>query len=271
MPISLNSVDLPTGVRLQYAEHGDPAGMPVLMLHGWSDSWRSFEPVLPHLPASIRAISVTQRGHGDSSKPESGYALEDFTADVVALLDALEIDRAIVAGHSMGSLFAQRVAIDHPERVAGLVLMGSQRTFEVPQLQELYEYVAQMTDPVDPVFIREFQESTIARAIPEGMIDWVVAESQKLTARVWQGSMGALRTDFSAETGKIAAPTLIVAGERDEVSPPDAAEALAAAIPGARLLMYADAGHAMHWEEPACFAADVVAFVATISPVLSTR
>ena len=63
----VHSVELPTGVTLQYVEQGDPAGIPVLLLHGATDSWRSFEPVLPHLPSSIRAFALTQRGHGDAA------------------------------------------------------------------------------------------------------------------------------------------------------------------------------------------------------------
>jgi pimeloyl-ACP methyl ester carboxylesterase len=62
----MKSVELPNGVRLPYVEQGDPSGVPVLLLHGITDSWYSFEPVLPHLPESIHAFALTQRGHGDA-------------------------------------------------------------------------------------------------------------------------------------------------------------------------------------------------------------
>lgn len=104
---------------LQYVEHGDPAGTPVLLLHGVTDSWRSFETVLPHLPASIRAFAVTQRGHGDASRPPAGYRYADFAADLVALMDVLGLESALVSGHSMGRAIAQRFAIDYPERTLG--------------------------------------------------------------------------------------------------------------------------------------------------------
>ena len=61
--------ELPDGLRLPYVERGDPAGIPVVFLHGITDSWRSFQLVLPHLPPSIRALALTQRGHGDASRP----------------------------------------------------------------------------------------------------------------------------------------------------------------------------------------------------------
>jgi non-heme chloroperoxidase len=64
----IKSVELPTGVTLQYAEQGDPAGIPVLLLHGYSDSWHSYGRVLLHLPEDIRTFALTLRGHGDSSR-----------------------------------------------------------------------------------------------------------------------------------------------------------------------------------------------------------
>lgn len=63
----VKTIELPNRVKLQYVEQGDSSGVPVILLHGITDSWRSFEPVLPHLSASVRAFAVSQRGHGDSS------------------------------------------------------------------------------------------------------------------------------------------------------------------------------------------------------------
>ena len=128
----LESVELSTGVMLPYVEQGDHAGVPVMLLHGFTDSWRSFEPVLPHLPASIRAFALTQRGHGDADRPATGYLFGDFAADVAAFMDAVGIAQAVIVGTSMGSSVAQRFAIDFPERVLGLVLMGTFVGFSEP-------------------------------------------------------------------------------------------------------------------------------------------
>ena len=68
MTLIVKSVELPGRVTLQYVERGETAGTPVIFLHGVTDSWRSFEPVLPHLPGSIRAFALSLRGHGDSSR-----------------------------------------------------------------------------------------------------------------------------------------------------------------------------------------------------------
>jgi len=82
MTRAIQSVELPGGPRLQYVEQGDRSGVPMVLLHGYSDSWRSFELVLPHLPPEVRAFAVTLRGHGDAARPADGYRPRDFAADI---------------------------------------------------------------------------------------------------------------------------------------------------------------------------------------------
>src|SRR5262249_56756427 len=95
-------------------EQGAPAGRAVVLLPGPPDSWRSYQPCLDLLPGDLRVVSVSQRGHGESDKPDTGYGVEDFSADVVLLLDALAVDHAAIAGHSGSCLVARKVALDHP-------------------------------------------------------------------------------------------------------------------------------------------------------------
>ena len=125
MTFTTKTIALSTGVTLQYVEQGDPDGVPVILLHGVTDSWRSFEPVLPHLPPSIHAFALTQRGHGDADRPLTGYSFLNFAADVAAFMDALQLNRAVIVGHSMGSGVTQRFALDYPERLLGIVLEGT--------------------------------------------------------------------------------------------------------------------------------------------------
>ena len=137
-------------VSLNLHAQGDPSGVPVVLLHGLSDSRHSWDLVLPQLPAGVRALAVSQRGHGDSERPATGYRMRDFSGDVVDLLDALEIEQAVVVGHSLGSTIARRFAADNPERTSGLVLVGS---FAVgpgnPAVVELSEIAAELPE-LDP-------------------------------------------------------------------------------------------------------------------------
>jgi pimeloyl-ACP methyl ester carboxylesterase len=81
--VRFENIRLKTGLRLHYAECGNPDGEPVVFLHGWPDSWFSFSRLLPLLPESLHAVAVDQRGFGDSDRPESGYAIPDMGADVI--------------------------------------------------------------------------------------------------------------------------------------------------------------------------------------------
>jgi non-heme chloroperoxidase len=263
----IEPVELSTGVTLECAEQGDPSGVPVVLLHGISDSWRSYERVLPHLPESIRAIAPTQRGHGESSRPEGAYSYRDFAADVAALLDERGLDEAIVVGHSMGSNVAQRFAIDYPRQTRGLVLVSSFfRLADNDAPMELSAAVSTMEDPVDPGFVREFQESTVEQTVPEPFMETVVEESLKLPARVWREVVAStLEDDFSSELDRIEAPTLLIWGDRDDIVQRADPEAQKEVIPSSRLMVYEGAGHAIHWEEPERFASDLVTFVESIS------
>lgn len=266
-PLIARSVPLPTGATLQYVEHGSTRGVPVVFLHGVTDSWGSFEGQLSRLPDSVHAFALSQRGHGDSSRPASGYRMDDLAADVEAFMDALGVRSAVIVGHSMGSIVAQQFAIDHPERVLGLALMGAAPGMRRNQAAwELWNSnVATLTDPIDPAFVTGFQQSTLARPVPDGLLEAVVLESLKVPARVWRAAFAAfLELDLVPELRRIDAPALVAWGDRDAICLRDDQQALVDGIAGSRLIVYPGGGHAFHWEEPAVFAADLVAFVHSI-------
>lgn len=248
---------------LPYVEQGDATGVPVVMLHGATDSWRSYEPVLPHLPEDIRAIAVTQRGHGDAPKPERGYLIEDLAGDVVDLMDELELGQAVVVGHSMGSWVARQIAIDHPERVLGLVLAGSFQASLAgdPEAGTVMRELADVPDPVPDEIARVFQLSTLAQPIAPDQLDAFVDESLKLPARVWRDLfLGFAEIDQADGVAELSVPSLLVWGDRDAFIPREVQDELLDVLPEARLEVYEGVGHAVHWERPKRFAADVAAF-----------
>lgn len=263
----IKSIELPDRVTLQYVEHGESDGVPVLFLHGITDSLHSFSRILPRLPASVRAFALSQRGHGDSGRPPEGYLPGDFAADLAAFMDALGLARAVVAGHSMSSLIAQRFALDYPERTRGLVLIGSFIALRHnPGIPEFRDAVSKLEDPIDPTFALEFQQSTLAREVPELFLGTAVRESLKVPARVWKAALeGLVESDHSGEIGKIDAPTLIIWGDQDLFCTRADQESLHAAIEGAQLRVYQGTGHAPQWEEPERFAADIAAFIDGLS------
>ena len=236
----------------------------VVLLPGPTDSWRSYAPVLHLLPSSVRAIAASQRGHGDSDKPATGYRVEDFADDVVPLLDALGIERAVVAGHSGSCLVARRVAIDHPERVAGLVLEASPTTLtDDPALEEFVRsLVSDLQDPIDPAFARSVVAGTSSDQLAAELLDELAGELLKVPARVWKEMFsGLLDYDDLAELGRITAPTLLVWGDADGLVGRAMQDTLAEQIPDAELRVYEGVGHTPRWENPQRFSGDVADFV----------
>ncbi|HKH73536.1 MAG TPA: alpha/beta hydrolase [Vicinamibacterales bacterium] len=257
------NVTLPTGVRLNYVERGDPRGTPVVLLHGYSDSRHSYDRILPLLPSSFHVFAVTHRGHGDSGKPDTGYTSSHFAADLAAFLDTMRIESAVIVGHSMGSTVAQRFAIDYPSRTRALVLEGA--FFPSPHnepIREFFKTVSAFTDPLDVTVVREFQQSTLVRPVPSDFFERIVNESLKVPARVWKAALEPyLTVDFSDRLTDVAVPTLLVWGDRDAFTARAEQDRLNRAIARSRLTVYSGTGHCPHWEEPERFAADVVAFV----------
>lgn len=249
------------GVELDVIQSGAPNGVPLLLLHGVTDSNASMRPLMDALPPGVRAIAISQRGHGDSSKPEGAYTTEAMVADAAAALDRLGVRRAVVFGHSMGSIVAQRFALMHPERTAGLVLAGAFPGLKGnPAVDALYAEIADLT-AIDADFARGFQESTLARPVPPPFLNLVVAESQKMPAAAFRSIIGdQMREDLTSELGRIRAPTLLVWGDRDGFASRADQDRLLA-IPNASLVVLNATGHAPHWEEPARVALLVSSFI----------
>jgi hypothetical protein len=197
---------LASGLKVHYAEQGDPSGAAIVLVQGWPDSWFSFSRVLSLLATGYHAFAFDQRGFGDSERPACCYGIDDLAADVVAFLDAVGVERVSLVGHSLGSFIARRVAETHPERVARLMLIGSAATAANEVLLEVQASIRTLEDPVPAAFAREFQSSTAYAPLPEAFFEQIVAESGKLPARLWREVLdGVIVLDDAADLGRITA------------------------------------------------------------------
>ena len=260
----VSTVTLDGGLHLSYAEQGDRSGPGLVLLPGPTDSWLSYEAVLHHLPLSIRTVAVSQRGHGDSDKPASGYRVEDFASDVAPLLDSLGIERAVLVGHSGSCLVARRVAIDRPERVAGLVLEASPTTLHGNAgLTEFVDSVVSgLEDPISPDFARSLIVDTSSASVEPETLDRLVSELLKVPARVWREMFtGLVQYDDMVELDVITTPTLLVWGDADGLVDRTMQDTLAGSLRRSDLVVYPGVGHTPRWENPTRFASDVAAFV----------
>src|SRR5688500_2775063 len=110
------------GLRLHYLDWGG-AGPPIVLLHGLRDQAHEWDPIAPALTPLGRVLALDQRGHGESEAPATGYAPENFAADLAAFCAALALDRPVVIGHSLGGRVAYHFAAAWPERLRALVLV----------------------------------------------------------------------------------------------------------------------------------------------------
>lgn len=254
------------GARLAYVEQGARDGVPVVLLHGLSDSHHSYDLMAPLLPGAWRVIAVTLRGHGHSDQPEADYAMADLAGDVVALLDELGIARAVIVGHSLSSGVALQFASAYPERTAGIVLLGAFANFATNQgVRELEVETATFETNCGEEFARAFQESTLANPIPPAFLDLAVSESLLMPAHAWRGVVQNMAAfDPRAAARQVRAPAAIIWGDRDAYCPYVDQITLRNLLGSARFLTLAGVGHALHWERPADVAALVRAFVAEL-------
>jgi pimeloyl-ACP methyl ester carboxylesterase len=216
-----HTIALPNGIRLAYVEMGDPKGEPLLLLHGYTDTSRSWTLVAPWL-LEHRLLIPDQRGHGASDKPACCYAAADLAEDARLFLGAIGVGKAAVAGHSMGSIVAMTLAAQHPERVSRLVLIGSTALVPVRRGDWLWNNVHALAEPLDPEspFLREWHPANQPTPVNAAFAAAAMEEMLAIPLPVWRGVVRDLaEIPAGRDAAKIRAPTLILSGGKDPLFP----------------------------------------------------
>ncbi len=261
---NVKQVNLATGVKLRYVVEGPSDGMPVIFLHGITDSSHSWSSTTPFLSDLYRIYVLDQRGHGDSERPLYGYSMAQFAEDAVTFMDKLGIERAVIVGHSMGSFIAQQIASVYPERVSHLVLVASAATsVHNEAITFVWDEIVgrpDFQDPIDPDFIREWQ--TGPNPVDPVFFEKALEETAKVPVRVWKAAFRGVLTDEHTDfLDDVTAPTLIIWGTLDGLFLLADQQALQAALPGAVFIPYDGAGHNTQWEQPQRVAEDIRDFI----------
>lgn len=260
---ALKTISLPALVKLHYAEQGNPNGSPVIFLHGFTDSWHSYEKVMQELPENIHAYAITLRGHGNSEKPLDGYQISDFAGDVASFIRSQRLGKVVLVGHSLGGIIAQEFASRYPELLKGVVIIASSHKFSNNEgLNDFVSAVNALQDPIDPVFIDEFQKGTIFKPLDSNYYRILVNESAKVPAFVWKAVLAeVMRTDLTQSIARIQTPTAIFWGDKDYICSYADQLVMQNLISHSRLKIYEGVGHAIHWEEPQRFTRDLLEFI----------
>lgn len=239
-------------------------GAPVLLVHGLGYTRQGWGPLRDLLARRYRVLSYDNRGIGESEIAPGPYSVAELAADAADVLDAAGAQRAHVVGASLGGMVAQLLAAEQPERVERLVLVGTTPggAGAYPLPQQTLALMAEAPSLPPDVALRRFVENALAPGSP--LVDEVFAYRQRHPPDPagWaaQAAAGAA-WDADGRLGRIAAPTLVLAGTADAVVDPRNAQLLVDAIPGAKLELIDDAGHLPFWERAEEFAAIVERFL----------
>ena len=237
-------VQLATGRRSFYDDSG--AGPPLLLLMGGGESRRLWARQTPALASGFRVLAPDHRDSGESPPEPEGaaYTAADLAGDAVALLDALGVPRAHVAGTSMGGLVALQLALDHPARVARLALLSTPVggvSLPAPPREAWSDDHADWIRGLFPQLAAPGSFEARPGALEE------LAALGRANGLTYGGLVRHLAVlgGFAAggRLGEVRAPTLVVVGDHDPLIPPAAAAATAAALPAAALAVIPGAGH----------------------------
>ena len=246
------------GIRLAFDDTG--TGMPILLIHGFPLCRRMWQPQLRKLAeAGFRVIAPDLRGFGESDAVDGPYTMDQFADDVVALLDHLEIEKAVVGGMSMGGYVLLNLCERHSERLAGACFITTRATADdeagkarrLQLARDVAKFGPQViADAFYPVLFAEASLTERPKLVDE-VCGWMMATDSRGLA----GGLLAMRErpDYSAFLPAISIPSLAIGAVGDLAAPPENARAIAAAIPGCRLCIVPDAGHMANLEHPGAF------------------
>ena len=263
--------DIGADTSLDTAISGDEGSEPLLMICGTSQSYKLWSALADAFAGNgYRVICYDHRGMGDSTRGTAEISMANLATDAIALLDALGIQRAHVLGWSLGSATAQELAIAHPERVGGLVLYGTWEHVDAFQgavlaalrgawnTGDMTEALTALGLAFSPELVNsEAFEALMAEALPTFPQTEVQIQT---TSSQWDADFA---HDTRGRLGSITAPTLVIAGEQDLLTPPWRGQAVADVIPGARIETFTGPGssHALAFERPEEFVPLVLGFL----------
>jgi pimeloyl-ACP methyl ester carboxylesterase len=244
-----------------YVTAGPEDAPALLFLHGYADSWRSAELLIPSLQNHFRVFLLDQRGHGESDSDFDRFTIADFAVDAADFIETVIGRPVTLVGHSLGSLVAQRVAAHYQDLVTRLVLIGTADTSGGnPGLIDLKHALAEHGSHIPAELVRALQQCTLAQPISRDQLDIFTNESLRLQPKVWHSVATALSDDDQVIAGRIRVPTLILWGDQDRVFDLHSQHRLQRLLRQSKLTVYPEVGHAPNWEIPETVARDIIGF-----------
>jgi 3-oxoadipate enol-lactonase len=265
--ITMPFVSATDGTRIHYEVTGKPGATPILMIQGLGASKNAWNLQRIAMATRFRIISFDNRGAGRSDKPTVPFTLEQMAEDAIAVLDAAGIETAHVVGASMGGVISQIVAVKHPHRVRSLTLVCT-ACRNHPWRQELLQSWAKTAEEKGMI------------EVGKEAAQWVMSPRsfrRLVPAFTWMGPLAALRPrhsfvsqidailntreDLVDELSTITAPTMVIVGNQDILTPRGDSEEIAERIPNAELVVISGAAHGLMMEHSSTFNKILIEFL----------
>jgi 3-oxoadipate enol-lactonase len=249
-------------VRIASEERG--TGFPLLLIMGLGYGRWCWEPLLEPLARRYRVIWFDNRGIGDSDRPEGPYTAAQMAEDALQVLDERGVERAHVVGTSLGGMIAQELVHAAPERVEKLALLcttaGGAGAYPMPETT--LKLFAEAPSLAPDVALRRFVENAVSARgeLVDTLVERRLANPPDPAGWAAQAHAGTTY-DGAARLGEIGKPTLVLAGDEDNVIDWRNSELLAGRLPDARLRIFPGAGHLFFWEQPEAVAAALLEFL----------
>lgn len=251
-------------IAIDWDEAGQ--GPPLLLVQGLGYGRWGWDPLLPGLVEHFQVITFDNRGIGASSVPDGPYSARQMADDAVAVLDAAGVDKAHVAGISLGGMIAQEIALAHPDRIDRLVLIsttpGVPHGYPMPEVTVRLMTEAQSLSPDEA--LERFVVNALGTEPDPGLVDRLVSlrRAHPPDPSGWQGQAAAGTTYEGGDRARhIASPTLVITGTSDRVVDPRNSHLLEELIPDARLQLVTGGGHLVFWEHPDQVADSMIGFL----------
>jgi pimeloyl-ACP methyl ester carboxylesterase len=263
---SLSEEDMPfskiDGIHLYYKDHGPKEHIPLIFIHGWISSSEFWRNQVTYFKDKRRIIVLDLRGHGQSDKPLGEYSIEQFSKDLHSFMKKMGIEKAILAGHSMGGMISLQFTLDYQEKVEKLILIDTVAKTSYSFVRGLLFTFSQIALSISfESFMRYYLSSIFQKKYPKALLEKMlekVLKNPKHVAKTCYSSVK--RFNVATELGKISVPTLIIIGSESFI-PLKQAKYLEENILNAELVVIEGAGHATPRETPKKISVAIEKFV----------
>jgi 3-oxoadipate enol-lactonase len=257
------------GVKIYYETYGQ--GFPIVFLHPFSTNGYIWYFQTFSFARTNQCVVIDERGHGRSDKPQQGYAIKEMAADVIAVLDELKLDKAVLVGNSIGGMIVMQLNLDYPERVVGNVIVSSGTNLGAGMPPEAMAAFQQDAEAAFGGLMEGAVSAKTKRERPE-ILDLMKAQfaveanfPRYVFAAAGADPNGVFNWNITTRLKEIRKPTLVLAGEEDQGTPVAVNKFLADNIPGAQLRVVKDVGHFYQLENPPEFNRELRQFLTQVA------